>query len=206
MKAWRFTFLISAVLSLSGTLFAAEPFSYSADQTTTIRSGGETSVTRSRVFVSGENLREEIAGGAGVPMTVMIVRMDQSRAWSLDASRKIALSIPFRMTPSQRMLAGSGKRLPPPSGTDRIDGVLCDRIDLVENGRPAGTEWRNHKTGFPVRYRSANGQVTTELSNFRPGAQPANLFVVPPDYRVFDMKGIGGLLGHALGKMAPSLP
>ena len=136
----------------------------------------------------------------------MIVRMDESRAWSLNPPRKIALSIPFRVSPTQRMLAGSGKGLPPPSGTERIDGILCDRIDLVENGRPVGTEWRNHKTGFPVRYRSANGQVTTVLSNFKPGSQPAGLFEVPPDYRVLNMEGIGGILGHALGKMAPSLP
>ena len=203
-NVWRGAFLLAVILFFSGTLFAAEPFSYSADQTTTVHSGGETSITRSRVFVSGPNLREEITGGGG--KTVMIVRMEESRAWSLNPPRKIALLIPFRVSPTQRMLAGSGKGLPPPSGTDRIDGILCDRIDLVENGRPVGTEWRNHKTGFPVRYRSANGQVTTVLSNFKPGSQPAGLFEVPPDYRVLNMEGIGGILGHALGKMAPSLP
>ncbi|AKS22989.1 MAG: hypothetical protein C75L2_00780026 [Leptospirillum sp. Group II 'C75'] len=206
MKNVWITLIFMVFLGLPGNLLASEPFSYSADQITTVRNGGVQSVVRSRVFVSGPNLREEVAGVSGPARTIMIVRMGESKAWSLDPERKMALSIPFRLSDAQKMLVGGGKGLPSPSGSKNIEGVLCDRYDLVENGHPEGTLWKNHKTGFPVEYRSANGQVTTVLSNVKPGPQPAALFVVPPEYRVMNLEGIGGILGNALEKMAPSLP
>ena len=198
--------VFSVMLGFPGNLLASEPLSYSADQITTVKNGGVQSVVRSRVFVSGTNLREEIAGGPGPARTIMIVRMEESRAWSIDPRRKVALSIPFRVSETQKMLVAAGKGLGTPSGSERIDGVFCDRYDLVENGHPEGTVWKNHKTGIPVQYRSANGQVTTVLSNFTSGPQPPSLFVVPPNYRVMNLEGIGGMLGGALGKMVPSLP
>ena len=206
MKNIWFTFIFLFLLGFPEKLLASEPFSYSADQITTVRNGGVQSVVRSRVFVSGTHLREEVTGGSGPARTIMIVRMEESKAWSLDPDRKVALSIPFRLSDAQKMLVEGGKELPAPSGSKSIDGVLCDRYTLVENGHPEGTLWKNHKTGIPVEYRSANGQVTTVLSNIKPGPQPAAFFVVPPEYRVMSLEGIGGILGNALEKMAPSLP
>ena len=206
MKNIWFTFIFLFLLGFPEKLLASEPFSYSADQITTVRNGGVQSVVRSRVFVSGTHLREEVTGGSGPARTIMIVRMEESKAWSLDPDRKVALSIPFRLSDAQKMLVEGGKELPAPSGSKSIDGVLCDRYTLVENGHPEGTLWKNHKTGIPVEYRSANGQVTTVLSNIKPGPQPAPFFVVPPEYRVMSLEGIGGILGNALEKMAPSLP
>ncbi|KGA94259.1 hypothetical protein LptCag_1022 [Leptospirillum ferriphilum] len=206
MKNIWFTFIFLFLLGFPEKLLASEPFSYSADQITTVRNGGVQSVVRSRVFVSGTHLREEVTGGSGPARTIMIVRMEESKAWSLDPERKVALSIPFRLSDAQKMLVEGGKELPAPSGSKSIDGVLCDRYTLVENGHPEGTLWKNHKTGIPVEYRSANGQVTTVLSNIKPGPQPAAFFVVPPEYRVMNLEGIGGILGNALEKMAPSLP
>jgi|GEM_PF-2943405 hypothetical protein len=206
MKNIWFTFIFLFLLGFPEKLLASEPFSYSADQITTVRNGGVQSVVRSRVFVSGTHLREEVTGGSGPARTIMIVRMEESKAWSLDPDRKVALSIPFRLSDAQKMLVEGGKELPAPSGSKSIDGVLCDRYTLVENGHPEGTLWKNHKTGIPVEYRSANGQVTTVLSNIKPGPQPAPFFVVPPEYRVMNLEGIGGILGNALEKMAPSLP
>jgi hypothetical protein len=206
MKNIWFTFIFLFLLGFPEKLLASEPFSYSADQITTVRNGGVQSVVRSRVFVSGTHLREEVTGGSGPARTIMIVRMEESKAWSLDPDRKVALSIPFRLADAQKMLVEGGKELPAPSGSKSIDGVLCDRYTLVENGHPEGTLWKNHKTGIPVEYRSANGQVTTVLSNIKPGPQPAPFFVVPPEYRVMNLEGIGGILGNALEKMAPSLP
>ncbi|OOH82285.1 hypothetical protein, partial [Leptospirillum ferriphilum] len=62
MKNVWITLIFIVFLGLPGNLLASEPFSYSADQITTVRNGGVQSVVRSRVFVSGPNLREEVAG------------------------------------------------------------------------------------------------------------------------------------------------
>lgn len=206
MKTVRFILLLSLFLLPVQSVLAAVPFSYSARQVTTIRSGGETSITQSRVFVSGQKIREELGAENGQSKSVMIVLMDENKAWSLDPARKIALSIPLKVSSSQRMLAGDGKGLPAPSGTETVDGVLCDRINLVENGKPAGIEWRNHKTGYPVMFRTVDGRITTRLKDFVAGPQPAALFAVPADYRIMNLSGMGGVLGNALDKMLPSVP
>ncbi|MHB1927615.1 MAG: hypothetical protein ACYCRD_10175 [Leptospirillum sp.] len=206
MKTFRFFLLLSLSLLPVQSVLAAVPFSYSARQVTTIHSGGKTSITQSRVFVSGQKIREELGVENGQAKSVMIVLMDENKAWSLNPARKIAFSIPLKVSSSQRMLSGDGKGLPAPSGTEMVDGVLCDRIDLVENGKPAGTEWRNHKTGYPVMFRSVDGRITTRLSDFVAGPQPAALFAVPAGYRILNLSGMGGVMGNALHKMMPSVP
>ncbi|HLY92616.1 MAG TPA: DUF4412 domain-containing protein [Candidatus Angelobacter sp.] len=69
-------------------------------------------------------------------------------------------------------------------GTETINGRSCDKWEVTEKSGKKETIWIDQKLHFPIK--STDGQVTTEFTNIKEGAQDASLFKVPAGYRPFD--------------------
>jgi hypothetical protein len=198
--------ILGAVLIvLTGQMAPAAQLQYSANQVTTITNGGETRATNSKIHVGDRKIREDIRSSQGGQM-IMIVRMDKKAFYQIDPVRKTALELPFKVSPSQKMMLDDSQNHFVKMGRETVDGTLCDKYEMKDEGKVVGYEWRAVDTGYPVMIRSADGKVVTRLTDFTPGPQPDSLFEVPAGYRTMNMQGFGGAMGHALGNMMPSLP
>lgn len=70
-------------------------------------------------------------------------------------------------------------------GTEAVNGRSCDKWEVTEKSGHKETLWIDQKLHFPVK--TTDGQMTTEFTNIKEGAQDASLFKVPAGYRKFDM-------------------
>jgi hypothetical protein len=75
-------------------------------------------------------------------------------------------------------------------GTETVNGRSCDKWEITDKNGKKETLWIDQKLHFPIK--STDGQVTTEFTNIKEGAQDASLFKVPAGYRKFDMGSMGG--------------
>jgi outer membrane lipoprotein-sorting protein len=75
-------------------------------------------------------------------------------------------------------------------GTETVNGRPCDKWEVTDKSGKKETLWIDQKLHFPIK--STDGQVTTEFTNIKEGAQDAALFKVPPGYRKFDSSMMGG--------------
>ena len=75
-------------------------------------------------------------------------------------------------------------------GVEAINGRTCDKWEVTEKSGKKETLWIDQKLHFPIK--STDGQVTTEFTNIKEGAQDAALFKVPPGYQKFDASMMGG--------------
>lgn len=200
--------ILGAVLIfLTGQMAPAAQLQYSANQVTTITNGGETHKTQSRIHVGNRKIREDILSlPSPSRRMIMIVRMDKKVFYQLDPVRKTALELPFKVSPSQKMMLDDSKNRFVKVGRESVDGVPCDKYEMKDKGKVVGYEWRAVDTGYPVMIRSADGKVVTRLTDFTPGPQPDSLFEVPSGYRTMNMQSFGGAMRHAMGGMMPSLP
>jgi outer membrane lipoprotein-sorting protein len=74
-------------------------------------------------------------------------------------------------------------------GTETINGRSCDKWEITDKNGKKETLWIDQKLHFPIK--STDGQVTTEFTNIKEGAQDASLFKVPAGYRKFDAGAFG---------------
>lgn len=206
MKTGMTGFWLGTILVLfaSGLATAAQP-QYSATQVTTVKNGGKVRTMNSRIYVGDRKIREDIKNGQG-GRSIMIVRMDKKVVYQIDPVRKTALELPFKVSPSQKMMAGNSKSSFVEVGHEIVGGTLCTKYEMRDNGRVVGYSWRSVKTGYPVMFRSADGKVVTRMHDYTPGPQADSLFEIPAGYRTMNMQGFEKSLGHAFGGMMPSLP
>ena len=69
-------------------------------------------------------------------------------------------------------------------GTESVNGRACDKWEVTDKNGKKETLWVDQKLHFPIK--STDGQVTTEFTNIKEGAQDAALFKVPAGYSKFD--------------------
>ena len=74
-------------------------------------------------------------------------------------------------------------------GTETINGRSCDKWEITDKSGKKETLWIDQKLHFPIK--SSDGQITTEFTNIKEGAQDAALFKVPSGYRKFDPGAMG---------------
>lgn len=79
-------------------------------------------------------------------------------------------------------------------GTETVNGRTCDKWEVTEKSGKKETLWIDQKLHFPIK--STDGQITSEFTNIKEGAQDAALFKVPPGYRKFDASMMGGQRPH----------
>ena len=79
-------------------------------------------------------------------------------------------------------------------GTETVNGRSCDKWEVTEKSGKKETLWIDQKLHFPVRM--TDGEMTSDFTNIKEGAQDAALFKVPPGYRKFDASMMGGQRPH----------
>jgi outer membrane lipoprotein-sorting protein len=79
-------------------------------------------------------------------------------------------------------------------GTETINGRSCDKWEVTDKSGHKETLWIDQKLHFPIK--STDGQMTTEFTNIKEGAQDASLFKVPAGYHKIDVGSMGGRRPH----------
>lgn len=74
-------------------------------------------------------------------------------------------------------------------GTETVNGRSCDKWEITEKSGKTETLWMDQKLHFPIK--SIGGDITTQYTNIKEGAQDASLFKIPDDYRKMDMGSMG---------------
>ena len=192
-----FTLFICTMFFIGAVNFvcAAE---FSADM---IQSTPDHSV-KGKVFVKGENFREEITSiGGGHP--IIIFRKDKNLIWTLMPQNRMYMEMPA--TQKGRILTQTDqndikdiaekKYL----GTEKINGFICDKYRLVfkDKARGTTTQWISKKLKFPIKAVSdtTNGKVVVEYKNIRETKLSDSLFNIPAGYKKMTMPCMPGMKG-----------
>ena len=208
------TLWLCILVLLAVPALAQMPQPFSADMTTTSANGNVN--MKGKVFFSlpkfrmdmAENAQRQQAGPFGGKMS-MIVDGDTKTAYMLMTEQQMYMEFPTdannpmtQRTPRWQDFKGDPctfrneqgatcKKM----GTETINGRSCDKWEVTEKSGKKETLWIDQKLHFPIK--STDGQVTTEFTNIKEGAQDAALFKVPPGYRKFDMgSAMGGKRPH----------
>lgn len=73
-------------------------------------------------------------------------------------------------------------------GNETVNGRSTVKYEGTNAKGDAETVWLDSKLRFPLKWQGKNNGG--ELRDIQEGSQPASLFVVPPDYKKFDMGGM----------------
>jgi hypothetical protein len=186
----RIPVLLAFVLSLhAAELPFKPPVAYACDITVT--DGTEKMVGRMLVGAADRQRMEIKAGGESM---VIILRQDQKKMHMLMVGQKAAMTMPLdpKHAPVGSQVIGDPNATWKKTGNEEVNGTACDRYEY--SGKDGnGVAWIDAKQGVMVRAKDAAGKGQTDFTNYRIGAQPAELFDVPKDYQV--MPGMGGMMG-----------
>ncbi len=187
-KTFLALFLVTTLaLSSFGELPA--PFKamrqFSADQVMT--SAGKS--MKSKIFVDGEKTRFEME--AVGQQTVTIARRDKKVVYMLMPTQKMYMEMPSKPKDDGQDVFHS---LDNPEtkieamGAETVKDQACDKYKITSKEN-AVLIWISSSTKFPVRMASEDGRWMSDWENFKDGAQPAELFEPPADYKKMDIPG-----------------
>jgi hypothetical protein len=142
------------------------------------------------------HLRQEQPKDDGSTL-VTIYRADSMKFYTLSANTKIVAELPLsqRQTPGEMVGlvtdASSTKEL---TGRQTIEGYDCAGYRVKkyrtlasgETEESYHTEWYYEPLDLVIRYVESFNAINNITRNIRQGPQPANLFVIPADYKRFD--------------------
>jgi hypothetical protein len=74
-------------------------------------------------------------------------------------------------------------------GSETVNGRSTVKYEGTDDDGTVSSVWIDPKLRFPVKWQGKNGGG--ELRNIQEGAQPASLFVIPPDYQKMDLGSMG---------------
>lgn len=199
----RLAVCILAFLAVPAAFAYQMPQPFSADMSTTSANGNMN--MKGKVFFSLPKFRMDMtdtgqrqAGPFGGKMS-MIVDGDAKMAYMLMTEQQMYMEFPTdannpmaQRTPKWQNFKGDPctfnkdqsatcKKL----GTETVNGRSCDKWEVTEKSGKTETLWIDQKLHFPIK--TTDGQITTEFTNIKEGAQDASLFKVPAGYRKFDM-------------------
>jgi outer membrane lipoprotein-sorting protein len=208
----RLLLSISILLLLAVPALAQMPQPFSADMSQTSANGNVN--MKGKVYFSLPKFRMDMSETPGRPAgpfggkMSMIVDGDSKMAYMLmtdqqmymefptDANNPMAQRAPkwqdFKGDPCtfRNEQGATCKKV----GTETVNGRSCDKWEITDKNGKKETLWIDQKLHFPVK--SFDGQVTTEFTNIKEGAQDASLFKVPAGYRKFDASMMGGQRPH----------
>ncbi len=176
-------FLISVlIMAYSLGSFAAE---FSADISITENK----KTTTGKIYASNDKFRQEMSGSDGTAVT--IIRLDKKVMWTLlDDNTYMEISGEAVMDPS-------APKAPDYEvvnlGSEVVNGYTCDKIQYIYKDKSLGSmiQWVVPDLQYAVRTEMTDrkGKVTSviDITNVRPGPQPATLFEIPPGYSKFEL-------------------
>jgi hypothetical protein len=184
--------------------FAQMPQPFSADMSTTSANGnlnmsGKMYISLPRMRIDMTNAGQQKSPGPMGGKMSMIVDGPAKTMYMLMTDQHMYMEFPTdqnspmtqRMPKFSDMLKGSDpcsgregatcKKL----GTETVNGRSCDKWEITEKSGKTETLWMDQKLHFPIKVIS--GDITTQYTNIKEGAQDASLFKVPDGYRKMDI-------------------
>jgi outer membrane lipoprotein-sorting protein len=172
-------------LGIAGSGNAAE---FSADMIQKSPMGN----TNGKVFVKGENLRQEMT--MGEQNQIMIFQKDKGVALVLMPEMKMYMEIP----------AGGQQDMAPPTpeemenmaekkylGQEKVNGYKCKKYLFTPRDPSVGTTtmWISNKLNFPIKteMKSSSGPMSMEYKNIQEKEIPDSLFKIPAGYQKMSM-------------------
>ena len=190
--------VLVGVMALAVSCGAAD---FSADM---ITKAGKMTVT-GKVYRKGNLIRQDTKSPMG--NRIIILRQDKKVMWMLDPATKTYVELPMREKVDFAKL-GEDARLKKmavkkPMGREKVNGVLCDKFQLVYKDKRMGTSthWVSNDLQWPIKTESKGpNTMLMECKNIKVGAQPMSLFELPKGYKKTKMPS-GGPMGMGMPKM-----
>jgi len=187
------------------------PFSADEIMTTQGRLGAPQTMT-GKIYVGKARLRTDMnVGGRGNMATIInletketiILMLDQKMAMNMSAMAGMAgrgmggpkppidTSKPFD---PEHPCSVSADMTCAPAGNETVNGRECQKWMITSKspngGTTTSTAWVDMRLRFPVK--TVGDSFSLELKNIVEGAQPDNLFAIPPDFKVMDPRAMMG--------------
>lgn len=148
--------------------------------------------TNGKVFVKGENLRQEMTMGG--QNQIMIFQKDKGVALVLMPEMKMYMEIPAGgqqdmapPTPEEMEKMGDKKYL----GEEKMNGYKCKKYRFTPRDPSVGTTtmWISNKLNFPIKteMKSSSGPMSMEYKNIQEKKLPDSLFKIPAGYQKMSM-------------------
>ena len=161
-------------------------------------------------WMSGSHARLERIKDDGTS-TVMIYRADSAVIYTLNPERKVYMPLPMSQATDMNQLIGAkveeGRNVTREFiGMEDVEGKQCAHykvtiVTTLANGTQSTGghhEWFYEPLNTFIRWQPLGYGNAWILRNIRQGAQPANLFEIPRDYRAMGLPA-GGLMEMLLG-------
>jgi len=180
-------------LGIAGSGNAAE---FSADMIQKSPMGN----TNGKVFVKGENLRQEMTMGG--QNQIMIFQKDKGVVWVLMPDLKMYMEMPAGgqqnmapPTPEEMEKIGDKKDL----GEEKVNGYKCKKYRYTSNDPSVGntTMWISKKLNFPIKTEmdGSSGPMSMEYKNIQEKKLPDSLFKIPAGYQKMSMPSMPNMPG-----------
>ncbi len=184
-------FIIGLGIAVSGN--AAE---FSADMIQKSPMGN----TNGKVFVKGENLRQEM--NMGGQNQIMIFQKEKGVVWILMPGQNMYME----------MAAGGEQSMAPPTleemekmgdkkylGEEKVNGYKCKKFSYTSNDPSVGTTtmWISKKLNFPIKteMEGSSGPMSMEYKNIQEKKLPESLFKIPAGYQKMSMPSMPNIPG-----------
>ena len=198
-KVWARGALCTVLLMGASVFWQAQaPPQFKADMQ---MSGGGSNM-QGKIYFSGGKMRMEMAMGG--QNQVMIVDPTKKVTYMLMPADEMYMEMnanaPGPMKPPKveamdpaNPCSSEGVTACKKLGTETVNGYASEKWEFIQEGKKS-TAWIATKLRLPIKTVAADG-TSVEFRNIVEGAQPANLFVVPPGYEKMDMGGMGAMMG-----------
>jgi len=180
-------------LGIAGSGNAAE---FSADMIQKSPMGN----TNGKVFVKGENLRQEM--NMGGQNQIMIFQKDKGVVWILMPGQRMYMEMAAggqqnmaTPTPEEMEKMGDKKYL----GEEKVNGYKCKKYRYTSNDPSVGntTMWISKKLNFPIKteMEGSSGPMSMKYKNIQKKKVPDSLFKIPAGYQKMSMPNMPGMPG-----------
>ncbi len=201
-----------AALGLVAYARTAGAQAFSADVAVTNDSGRDHPTGPMHMTVSGQKMRIETGHGTvivdGQAGSTVMLQPDKKLAITVGAAGTPAFSqymasfdpenaCPQWQAMSKNRPAGEGGWTCQKLGDDTVGGRSVVKYESTNGKGEHSTAWIDSRLRFPVKVESPH--VVMTLTNIQEGAQPANLFEVPPGYQSMDMSAMMQGMGKFKG-------
>jgi uncharacterized protein (DUF2141 family) len=186
----RSLLLAAVALSLSAPAAAQKANPFSADMVMTPKAQKAAPMTM-KIYSSGAKFRMDTPGGAVITDTAT------KKSVMLMPAQKMFMDLPAGDDKGPKPVSGNtpcagDKTLTCKDlGTEKIDGRETHKWQVTQANGSSSTVWLDSKIGFPLKFDSA--EASSELKNVKEGAQPADLFEIPKDFKPMSMGGFPGM-------------
>ena len=181
-------FIVSLFIIGLGVATSGNAAEFSADMIQKSPMG----TSKGKVFVKGENFRQELMKGG--EKTITIFQVDKGVTVVLMPKERMYMEMPATaqkdmapIDPKEMEKAGEKKYL----GKETVNGYKCEKYRYTSQDPAAGTTimWFSKKLNFPIKMEmeGPSASMSMEYKNIQEKKVPDSLFKIPAGYQKMSM-------------------